>query len=135
MDATSLLMEQKYMSVINVLDELGASKKPMINVVNKIDLIKNPMVIERALWNYPNAVPVSAKRGDNISMLMEEIVRQIGREREFCRFIIPHEKAGLIKDIFHSGFVCEKSYRPDGVYISAEVSRDVKGLLKEFLVD
>ncbi|MBN1521296.1 MAG: GTPase HflX [Candidatus Aureabacteria bacterium] len=134
MDATSLHLEAKHMAVMEVLDELGAIKKPVINVINKIDLVKNPFVIERALRNYSHSVAICAKRGDGTEKLLEEVVGLIGKGREFCRFLIPHEKSGLINEIFHSGFVCEKAYRDDGVYISAEVSSEVKGLLKDYLV-
>ena len=77
--------------------------------------------------------PIAAEL-DREGRFPAEILSQIGKERAFCRFLIPHEKAGAIRSIFHSGYICEKSYKPEGVYISAEVSHEIKGQLGEFLI-
>jgi GTP-binding protein HflX len=44
-----------------VLEELGASDKPRVTALNKIDLLADPTSVDAAI--YPNAVAVSAVTG------------------------------------------------------------------------
>jgi len=135
MDVTSPHLDQKFAAVLEVLEELGVHEKPMINVLNKIDLADNTYSLERLKRDFPQSVCISAKTGVGIDDFFQEVIKRIGRERFFCRFLIPHERSKAIKDIFHSGYICEKKYQPDGIYISAEVSSEVKGVLKEYLIN
>jgi GTPase len=134
-DVTSPQMAQKYAAVMEVLEQLGAVDKPILNVLNKTDLVEEPAVIDRAKRDLSAPVAISAVTGDGFQELSKEIIRNIGREREFCRFFIPHSRAGAVSGIFQSGSVWEKAYKPEGLYISAEVPVEVKGMLKEFLID
>ena len=133
-DITIPDLSQKYIAVMDVLKELGVIKKPMIVVFNKIDLLKNNYILERALREYSGSVGVSAKTGVCVDKLLDEVVSLIGRKREFCRFMIPHEKAKEVRSIFHSGSICEKKYKPEGIYVSAEVPLEIKNILREYLV-
>jgi GTPase len=47
-----------------VLDELGAEDKPIITVLNKIDLVTDPDNSPNSTASFPGALHVSAVTGD-----------------------------------------------------------------------
>ncbi len=134
MDVTSQDIDKKYDAVMKVLDELKALNKPIVVALNKVDLSGNKYLLERIKRKFENSVLISAKTSFGIEELMELTAKTLGYSREFCRFKIPHSKASLIEEIYENGHICEKSYKEDGIYISAEISPDIKGHLKDYIL-
>lgn len=64
-------------TVYDILTELNAEKKPIITVINKIDLVKDESVFEEYTQNLPNVVKISAlqrKRFGDLLLKIEEII-------------------------------------------------------------
>ncbi|RKX70568.1 GTPase HflX [candidate division WOR-3 bacterium] len=61
--------EEKVDCVRRVLAEIGADQKPFLPVFNKIDLVFEPLEFKRARRIFPNAVFISALKGDGIEGL------------------------------------------------------------------
>ena len=49
-------------------------------VLNKIDAIGDPSVLNRVLHRYPNAIPVSARSSKGLAALVEAVGEALGRE-------------------------------------------------------
>ena len=67
-------------AVYKVLSELEIEEKDTLLVLNKIDAIKSPAMLNRVLDRYPNAIPVSAKSEKGIEMLTDAVGEALGRE-------------------------------------------------------
>ena len=79
-DVSHANMDEQVGAVEEVLEELGAGDKPMITVLNKIDLMDpdDPDIAarrQRALADYPNAVALSARTGQGIEHLLDSCGR------------------------------------------------------------
>jgi GTP-binding protein HflX len=79
-DASSPNVFHQISAVYNVLKELGIEEKDTLLVLNKIDAIRSPAVLNRVLDRYPNAVPVSARSRKGLGSLIESVGEALGRE-------------------------------------------------------
>ena len=73
-------MFEQISAVYKVLKELEIEEKDTLLILNKIDAIKSPAVLNRVLDRYPNAIPVSAKSNKGLTMLIEAVGEALGRE-------------------------------------------------------
>lgn len=72
-DASNPNFEEQVAVVKDTLDEIGAGHKTIIDVFNKVDLIKDRELLSDLKHRHPEAVFISAGRGMNISTLMSKI--------------------------------------------------------------
>ncbi len=79
-DASSPTVFNQISAVYEVLKELGIEEKDTLLVLNKIDAIRNPAVLNRVLDRYPNAIPVSARSRKGLTELIEGVGEALGRE-------------------------------------------------------
>ena len=79
-DASSPNVFEQISAVYKVLKELEIEEKDTLLILNKIDAIKSPAVLNRVLDRYPNAIPVSAKSNKGLTMLIEAVGEALGRE-------------------------------------------------------
>jgi GTP-binding protein HflX len=79
-DASSPTAFEQISAVYNVLTELGIEEKDTLLVLNKIDAIRNPLVLNRVLDRYPNAIPVSARSQKGMGALVDAVGEALGRE-------------------------------------------------------
>ena len=79
-DASSPSVFDQITAVYNVLKELDVQEKDTLLVLNKIDAISNPTILNRVLDRYPNAIPVSARSKKGIRPLIESVGEALGRE-------------------------------------------------------
>ena len=66
-----------------VLEEIGCADKPQILILNKTDLVSDPMRLDLAVRRFPDAVLTSAVRGEGLERLARVVVRRlVGPPRE-----------------------------------------------------
>jgi len=71
-------------AVNTVLAEIGAAGKPTIMVFNKIDRLEESNgLLAKLLEQYPNSVGLSAKTGEGLAGLIQELGTQLRPSREF----------------------------------------------------
>jgi GTPase len=97
-------------AVNTVLAEIGAEEKTVIMVFNKIDQAQNAGVMGPLREKYPQAIEISAKTGEGIGHLLEEIGVQLRPKREFLELKIPHERSEVIARLHKLGQVIERRY-------------------------
>ena len=74
-DISHANMEEQIAAVEEILDDLGASTKPVVVALNKIDRLdrtdpEDAHLLEQALSDNPNAVLISAANGTGLDRLM-----------------------------------------------------------------
>lgn len=67
-------------AVYAVLQEIGIEEKDTLLILNKVDAVQSPEMIERVLDRYPHAIPVSAVRGQGFDVLAEAIATALAAE-------------------------------------------------------
>jgi len=74
-DASSPEMEGQMEAVIDVLTDLHIQDKPIVTVLNKIDLVKDTYKLREMVANHPDTVYISALTGDGLKQLLLTIER------------------------------------------------------------
>ena len=74
-DASSPEMEEQMEAVIEVLTDLHIQDKPILTVLNKIDLVKDTYRLREMVANHPDTVYISALTGDGLKQLLLTIER------------------------------------------------------------
>ena len=82
------------------LDEIGAGHIPVLVALNKIDLLSDPERAKRILNVFPNAVGISALKGENINELLDTVGQILYESFEAISVRLPYNEGALIA-LFH----------------------------------
>ncbi len=114
--------------VRRLIDELGASSTPVIDVYNKADACPVPSMIPRG----DTAVAISAKTGEGTDVLTEKIAEILGRGKKRVSLKIPYSDAGLA-DLLHSqAEITELEYREDCIKVEAVIKPELWGRVRAY---
>jgi len=121
MDVSSPRRLEHADAVGQVLEVLGADGKCMIPVLNKIDLLEDPRILERVRRGLPDSVAVSALQKTNLEALLEQMHKALAGYFEEVSLVLPHAKRKLVDVLYREGTVLEIAYLPDGIHVRAEL--------------
>jgi GTP-binding protein HflX len=132
-DASSQDIEKKNKVVIDIINELDASDKPVITVLNKEDMLDNEKKDEvKALFS--NGIFISASKGSNIEQLKAEISRILKTKRIIAKFLIPFDKMNIVSAIHEQGRIISKKFTENAVKIEAEIPRVLSAKLEQYKI-
>ena len=116
----------------SVLKELKVTDKPIINVLNKIDLVENGYQILRLKRSLDSSVTISALKGEGLDKLIQKIVEFLDEERITTEFVFPYERSDLISLLYSQGEILNKEYLEDKTVLRARISRSLAGRLAKY---
>ena len=129
-DLSSPYYAQQRATVFEVLNDLGASDRPILEVLNKADAVKPDTVVEPA-----DAILISARDGRGLETLKAEISRRIAAMRHRAELLIPYDRGNVLSLIHRQGQVLSEEYEADGTKVTclmdAVLYQRVLGMLKE----
>ena len=111
-DLSSSNYAQQRDTVFEVLNDLGATDRPILEVLNKADRVKADTVVEPA-----DAILISARDGTGLETLKAEIARRIAAMRHRAELVIPYSKGNLLSMIHSSGQVLSEEYLAEGTKV------------------
>ncbi len=117
-----------------VLKELKADKKPIINVLNKIDQCESRVIAERMRITYPKTVEISALKKEGFDRLLEMMIREISLLRKTVRLRIPQSHYALVSEVMRDGKVITVDYEDNDVVLEAEIPQQLERKVANFLV-
>jgi len=133
--------------VLDTLEEIGASDRPIVNVLNKIDRlptpdtakaigplpIKKPDVIFPLMARFSNSVAISALTGEGLESLLARIEGVLEAQMAWLDVLVPYELGGLV-DLFHRrGLIEQEEHTETGTRIVGRVPRALVGRFVEFV--
>jgi GTP-binding protein HflX len=107
-------------AVDEVLEEIGASGKPRLLVLNKADLLTEDDRDE-ALTDHPDAVLVSALDGGGLDELRAAIEQAFEDTLAEVELLIPYEEGARLHELHEVAGDLERTDRDDGVLVHARV--------------
>lgn len=99
-----------------LLESLGADKIPMLNVLNKCDLLEGARPICTS-----DCVMVSAKTGEGVDEMLEKISKMLAPTQIRMTVLIPYSEGGLLGEIRAFGKVFSEEFTPEGALVDALV--------------
>jgi GTP-binding protein HflX len=126
--------EAQIAAVDLVLSELDATDIPTFMIFNKIDRLKTEDDLKILQSQHPDALLVSAQRGDGIPDLMDALANRFVEQGANLSFSIPYTDGRALDLIYKYGTVLETEYADEAVHVKASLpSRHLKSV-SQFLV-
>lgn len=112
-DAANPECQRQREVVAEVLSQLGAGDKPVIEAYNKCDMIKERPPLPRGQFY------VSARTGEGMDELKREIQRRAAALLSRVRILVPYAQGQLVDRIHSQGKVLSQEYTDEGTLICA----------------
>jgi GTP-binding protein HflX len=110
-----------------IIEELNLDKNERIYVFNKTDVLVNSSLINHFKDAYPESISISAKTGENASLLKDRIMEVFYSKLEHFDLIIEPELSGMIKFINLYGHVKEQKIEKDKIRIEFYLNKQHAG--------
>ncbi len=134
LDVTHPRVKEQAEAVYQVLHDLGVRDKPVLTCLNKIDGRVAPYRLKRLQRDYPDSIPLSARTGEGVELLLERIMKTLQGHLTKILVFLPHDKMGYLELIYSQGIVTKREDRAEGVYLEAEIPTKIRDMLKEVKV-
>lgn len=135
-DVSNPSWEKQERAVLSVLSDMDAADKPIVRVLNKIDLL-DPLVAERLKFETSMAkhtVAVSALTGDGLMDFVAVVEEALSELLVPIEVVLPYSKGDELNAIHEQGNVEVVDYREKGTYVQALVPKPVAERLSRYSV-
>ena len=114
----------------NVIEELGASDKPIIYVYNKCDLLERDNLISED----PNTVIVSGVTGYGMDRLLSLITSEIQKCKKKYNLLIPYSEQRKLSIMYDAYTVDNVDYLDNGISVDVVLDSKGVGLYGQYIV-
>jgi GTP-binding protein HflX len=121
-------------ATFDVLKELGAEKRPIITVINKVDLCENRERIYQLRIKYPKTVEISALNRVGFDLLTERMIHELSLLRKIVRLRVPQSHYALVSEVLARGKVLSCEYEENDILLEVEIPHDLEGKVSQFVV-
>ncbi|MDD5916110.1 MAG: GTPase HflX [Clostridiales bacterium] len=111
-----------------LIDELGASDKPLVEVWNKCDVAVDTDFIP------PQAICISAATGEGIDGLLARLDELASQGKRILKLFFPHGSLQDASAVYRLARVISTEYLDDGVSVTAECDARAAGKLADYIV-
>ena len=135
-DITSAHYREHIETVEDTLAEIEVPDVPRVLVLNKVDRLPEiPDPEDYAVPGYEAIVPVSAKAGTNLALLLRVIGELLKAQLSHVELLIPYNKGDLVAWVYESGIVEKKGHTATGVRLTANVPPRVASSLSDYAIE
>ncbi|MCB1081658.1 MAG: GTPase HflX [Chlamydiia bacterium] len=134
-DINHPLAEEHAEATYAVLKELSPEDKPIITVLNKVDLLQNKSLIARFKLKYPRVVPISAKSGEGFNELLKMMMSIIKDLRTVVKVRIPQKDYSLVSLLMEEGRVIAQEYEENDVVLEVEIPSFLRHRVEKYIED
>ncbi|MCH7558745.1 MAG: GTPase HflX [Planctomycetes bacterium] len=111
-------------SVNNVLKEIGCGKKPILEVLNKVDIVRKISNLEMLQTLFPDAICISAKTGYGLEELNEAVATRY-KGTELLLRVASSQSNGKVQSFLRAhGQILNEQYQGSSVLIDAKLGRN-----------
>lgn len=110
LDASHYKVNEHNRAVEEVLGELEVLDKPMITVLNKIDLLSDQSWLGQLKNEFPDSIAISAQTRQNLDELIADIQAHFAEKIQTLEISIPHIRMDLVNLFYKEGKVFSIKY-------------------------
>lgn len=133
LDASAPEIERFHDTTLEVLAELGAEEKPVITVLNKIDLVTDAGQLAALDRKFPGALHLSAVQGMGLDDLLKSCTTVLADRVRRQEYRIPQQRADLVSLLHREAKVLSTEYDGDDILVRAVVPPTIAGRLEAFV--
>jgi len=136
-DISHANMEEQIAAVEEILDDLGASTKPVVVALNKIDRLalddpEQRRRVDQALADNPRAVLISAATKAHLDLLLAEIDRALRSRMAAIDVQIPYDRGDLVAFLHEHGTVESVTHSESGTHLVGHLPIELLGRLAPY---
>jgi GTP-binding protein HflX len=139
-DVTHPHVSAQVVAVHDTLDEIGATNKPIIGALNKVDRFADPLALEQyverlaqQLGEFPDTHAISARTGEGVPALLARVQEVLEEAMVPVSVEIPYQRGDLV-DLFHKrGLVLEETHSGQGTHIQGKIPAPFVPRFQEFV--
>jgi GTP-binding protein HflX len=128
-DITHPNVVQQSVTVNETLTGLGVIDQPVIEALNKIDLLSDGALVGEQLVHFPDGVPISAAKEIGLEALLERVEEVLVAGLVYLTVLVPYARGDLTALFHEQGTVVDVSHDGQGVMLEGYVPRR---LLEQF---
>ncbi len=133
-DVSNPHYEEQIETVEDTLKQIGADKKPVVRVYNKVDNFHDPELFSLIKEKYPRSVFISAEKGLNVLAVIEMIKDILTSENRLRTINIEVGDYKRLSEIYESAEVHDVKYHDDSIEIKLRTNKEnFKRLAKQKL--
>lgn len=123
---------QLHLSVTrDLLKELGCGDTPIINVLNKCDLLTTPL----EEIDLGTSVRISAVTGEGVEKLLKAIEENLPVRVKKVRLLVPFSGAGLVAEIRKGATLLSEEYTAEGILAEAIIDEKFWHRVRDYVVE
>ncbi|MFV0340218.1 MAG: GTPase HflX [Parachlamydiaceae bacterium] len=126
-DMTDPAVFEHVETTYEVLKELKASKRPIIHLLNKVDLLEDKAILLKFRLKYPHTLPVSALQKTGFDLLLEKITQELQKRSKTMELRIPQKDYAVVSEITRVGRVIHTDYDGNDILLKVELPNDLAG--------
>jgi GTP-binding protein HflX len=119
----------------DVLRELHIEDKPIINVLNKKDKLKDKIIFSSIKREFKDPIIISALTREGISDLIDRLVTELSSLMIDIRINLSHKDMRKYNIIHEYGKVLKKEFKKDSIYIEARIPIRFKAMVLNSCTD
>ena len=134
LDVTSPNVAQHQATTLAVLAELGADRKTILTVYNKID-VAEPATLESVRLATPGALLLSAKTGAGVDELLGRCAELVSREFGATELLVPQDRYDVVARLHQVGHVHAQELRDDGIHLQGHFPAAQSAVFAPYIVN
>ena len=123
LDISSPQIKDHVNTIADVLKEMGANEIPIIQVLNKVDLISDGKMIEKLQRSFPEAVTISAQNHLKLSDIKQRIIQMMESNYKTVDLEFSYNDGRIISQVEQGVEVLEREYEEDSVRLKIRGSQ------------
>ena len=128
-DITHPEVLRQALAVTETLEEIGATGKPVVTALNKIDRLPDPDQAVDLLESFPTSVAISALKHHGLDDLLALVEQVLESEMVSVDVLLPFSRGDLVQMVYERGSVEQEEHTVEGTRLVARVPRGLAGIL------
>ena len=125
--------KRQIQTTYNVINELGVEETDLLLVLNKVDKVSDPEIINLEVQRYPEAIFISSKNGTGLDVLLNAIISCYESKLASFQISIKYKHAKLIPKIRKCAVIVQTDYADTFIRLDLRLPPGGKEKIQEFL--
>ncbi len=132
-DVSHPMAEEQAETAFHVLKELNVKDKPIITVLNKIDLLTSDLMLSKFRLKYPNLVALSALNAKGFDELQEAMIKELSKRRRVISMRIAQCEYHVVSEVIRLGNVISQDYEGNDVLLKVDIPAFIAERLSKYV--
>lgn len=133
-DVSHPMAEEQAETTFEVLKELNVEKKPVITVLNKVDLCHDNASINRLKIKYPKSVQISALHSQGFDQLLDIMIQELSKQRRVVTMRIPQSEYSVVSEVMRVGNIINQEYEDNDVIMRVDLPASTAQRLNGYIL-